>query len=1320
MFRLRIILFTLLQLTALATALASDGVRFRNYTMENGLLANTVRNVVQDADGFIWMGSDNGLCRYDGVSIRPFRILENGVDQYVSCLLAVSGGLYVGTDHGAFFFDFTTEGFRRIVPAFRGSISSFCADKDGNVWLTTLSDSVICYAPESGQVLSYRNPLERQMLSKIFVDQNNQVWLYAGSQQYMLHRFNKATGQFQRVPTDMPEADAGCYAMTQTADGQLWLGSWVGGLYRLDDSGHVEQYLNPQLSLVGTHIHQLYELPDHHLLICCDDGLIDYNLQDRSWVRRADPDHSESINSRFVYSALADAEGGLWFSTFYGGVNYVSPVSERFASFQNREGRWGLQGSVIGRFCEDARGRIWIASDDGGLNCFQGGHGYAFLDFPNRQQFLRLNIHALCIDGDELWIGTYSDGILRMNVSSGKTQSFSVEHGLGGNSCYALYLDREGHVWASTMQGICVYDRESSSFQMLKNIGALTIDIDEDEQGRLWFSTQGGGIWRYQPSSRQWKNYRHQPDDASSLPSDQVNCLTITADRKVWVGTENGFCLYDEAADGFVSQHLDTPSTDVRSIIEDGQFLWLSTSKGIVRYNKQRDVLIFNKHDGLVSEQFQPNSGLKASDGRIYFGSVRGFNAFYPYQIHVNSRPPKVFVTGLKIYNKEVAVGQKPLTLSPSHLSQLDLSYRDDMFSLSFASLSYCSPEKNQYAYMLEGFDKSWNYCGNRSEASYTNVPSGTYTFRVRATNNDGIWSTEEAQLKIVVHPPFWLSWPAKVLYLLLGLLAIYGYTYMRLSRAERRHRKELQDVNSQAEADVRDARLRFFTMIAHEIRTPVSLIIGPLESLKSLLTGQEPHDPGVLNSLNIIDRNAHRLLTLVNQLLDFNKVQQEGFAMHFAEHGIAGIMQSVAERFEPTLRQQGIRFLVSYPADGFTAVVDEEGLTKVISNLMTNAAKYAKDLVRLSCRVSANGERFSMIVEDNGPGISDVEKQKIFDAFYQARDNKPGTGIGLAIVKTIVDQHHGEVSVESPCPPYATRFTVTIPVRQADDGQAHALRERSVMDSAPGPENERVGEGTAADGTIQKGQSAVLVVEDDADMLAFLAGHFAKSYTVLTAANGREGLAQLRQQEVSLIISDWMMPEMDGAEFCKRVRSDQATSHIPLIMLTAKTDDDSKVEGMNIGADAYIEKPFSLKYLDAAIRNLINRRRELMQRFSQSPDEPIGPLATSAVDDEILTRMNAIIEANIANSDLSVGFLAEQMNMSRSGLFAKIKAIADVTPNEMIQVVRLKRAAQLLAEGKYRINEISYMVGFSSPSYFTKCFQKQFGVKPGEVLANK
>ena len=462
---------------------------------------------------------------------------------------------------------------------------------------------------------------------------------------------------------------------------------------------------------------------------------------------------------------------------------------------------------------------------------------------------------------------------------------------------------------------------------------------------------------------------------------------------------------------------------------------------------------------------------------------------------------------------------------------------------------------------------------------------------------------------------------------------------------------------------------------------------------------------------------------------------------MHFSRHSIANLMQAVAERFEPTLQQRHIAFHVDYPADDFTAVVDEEGITKVISNLMTNATKYTHDQIRLSCAVAPDGQTFSISVTDNGAGISKEDRKKIFDAFYQARDNKPGTGIGLSIVKTIVDQHDGDVRVESEIGQGA-RFIVTLPVGEKRPTSNRPTPNRPTPQPLPMSEGSNYSlnpnhpeiqkletqkletdhSGVSTPLPLREGQgggspSSVLIVEDDADLLSFLASHFAQDYTVLTAVNGIEALQQLSQNAVSLIISDWMMPEMDGAEFCRRLRANRDTSHIPLIMLTAKTDDDSKAESMQMGADAFIEKPFSMKYLDACLSNLIERRRELMRRFSQQPAEPIEPLANNDLDNELLTKMNHIIVENMTNPALSVNFLAEQLNISRSGLFSKIKALTDVTPNEMIQVVRLRRAAQLLAEGQHRVNEVCYMVGFSSPSYFSKCFQKQFGKKPGEMM---
>jgi len=637
---------------------------------------------------------------------------------------------------------------------------------------------------------------------------------------------------------------------------------------------------------------------------------------------------------------------------------------------------------------------------------------------------------------------------------------------------------------------------------------------------------------------------------------------------------------------------------------------------------------------------------------------------------------------------------------------KIDLNYDDDMFSLYFAALSYCSPEKNQYACKLEGFDKEWNYVGSTPKATYTNIPAGTYTFRVKATNNDGIWSKQEATLEIVVHPPFWWTLPAKILYLLLIGGMIWLYVHMRLLKEEKRHKREMQRLNDRKDMEVKEARLTFFTMIAHEIRTPVSLIIGPLEILmKDVVNSTKTNIPiSYHENLQIIDRNAHRLLELVNQLLDFNKTQQLEPQHNFAEYKIRDIITSVAERFNPTLQQKGADFQIDYPSEDFFAIVDKEAITKIISNLMTNATKYTQNMVHLSCNVSDDHKTFTIEVEDNGVGISKSDQQKIFSPFYQAQDNKPGTGIGLSIVEYLVNVHGGHISVESQHGKGSV-FRVTIPTTQAN-----------VITKPSKPAQESKEEKPSRPVlSIFDAKQIVLITEDDEDMLRFLASNFKTDYTVITARNGREGLQQVTRHQVSLIISDWMMPEMDGEEFCKLLRADYRYSHIPFVMLTAKTDNESKTQGMNCGADTFIEKPFSMEYLHACIKNMIEIRHMLFQKYSVLPDTSISSVTTSSVDNELLLKMTQVIEDNLEDPGLNVGFLAEHLNISRSGLFAKIKAITDVTPNELIQIVRLKKAAQIIADKKYRINEVSYMVGFNSPSYFAKCFQKQFGVKPGE-----
>ena len=1322
---MRRILLLSLCLFGLLSISARDDYSRRNITMNDGLAANAVRNIVQDKNGYIWFGTDNGLCRYDGRRVLTFRIPELGINQYISALLACNEGLYVGTEKGVFFIDFNHQTFNKLPMDIHSTVTYLATDKEGNLWVSTIAQGVWLYHVKTGQLKQYDLKAAGNAVAQVFVDNSNQIWTVTNWGEPVVQKLNRLHDQFEPVSLSF-NGVATSLRMLQTKDGRLWLGTWEHGLLLMHNDGTLEQVLNPQQTKVGWHIHTLYELSEEYICIGCDDGVVRLNPKTGEWTK---------FDDRFVYAITSDTEGGLWIGTFYGGVKYLSPVGRRFDGFSMDD---GLAGNVISRFCEDRHGRIWIASDDGGLICYSPTER-RFVSYPHQDLLSKCNVHALCLDDeDNLWIGTYTNGVMVMNPETGRLRQYmqtSAPNSLDNSSSYAICLDSHGQLWVATMEGLCLYNRETDDFTRIGKTNAITIDIDEDKEGNLWLSTQGEGLWLYERKTQKLCHVQ------TSLPDKQVNCCHIDQKGNLWIGTFAGLCLSTLPSNLLTPDSrlltpelkkipLDTPSQNIMSIIEDNGALWLSTERGIVKYIPNEGVQRFTLHDGLVSEQFQPNSGIKTSDGRIFFGGTSGFNIFYPYQIKANHVMPPVYITSLSILNQEEQSAEG-LPLDLTLTKEITIGYGDSkMVSLSFASLSYCSPEKIEYAYMLEGFDRDWNYVDNQNRATYTNLPAGTYTFRVKATNNDGVWSTNEATLKIVVQPPFWWSWYAKIFYLLLLGSIIWQYVHFRLRREEQRHQREMQRLNEEKEKEVREARLNFFTMIAHEIRTPVSLIIGPLEKLKNLKIEKLKEAPefftlhsSLFTSIEVIDRNAHRLLELVNQLLDFRKVEQLMLVMHFAPQNIHELIRSVSERFAPTFEQGGKQFTVTYPDERFTAIIDREAVIKVISNLLTNANKYTKDDVRLSCIVEPDGEHFRISVSDNGIGIKTEDQHRIFEPFFQAEGNKPGTGIGLNIVKNIVDQHHGEISVVSEVGKGST-FTVVLPVNQ---------EETVSKNEEGGTRNENT---SVADASLQGNlfppssfllprenssqKQTMLIVEDSDDMREFLENNFREQYEVITAGDGIEALDQLEKHEVNIIISDWMMPRMDGVELCRRVRSNQLTSHIPFVMLTAKTDDDSKVEGMDVGADTYIEKPFSVQYLEACIRNILQIRRRLMEKFSTQPLEPVTEIAQNPTDNDFLIRMNKIIEENFSNSDLNVDFLADRLNISRSGLFAKIKTLADVTPNEMIQIVRLKRAAQLLHDGGYLVSEVGYMVGFSNPSYFSKCFQKQFGIRPADYMKSK
>lgn len=902
----------------------------RSITMDDGLPSNAVRSVVQGSKGYMWFGTDNGLCRFDGYDVKTYYNPFTIVDQFVSALTACEEGLLVGCNNGAYLFCNATDRFQKLSDKITAPVLNFSLDGDQNIWISTNGQGVFRYNRTTHELHQYQMKNIQGKVQSTLVDANNQVWMLCNHGGASIYHLNKSTDQFEAFPL---KGDATMFygmAMLAAPDGNLYVGTWENGLYKLNADGSAEQLISGTLSNAVHHIHQLYNNGNKYILIASDDGLVQYDIQNRSWSMLSEVnDPSRSTNERFVYGIAGDNEGGIWVTTFYGGVSYLpsTSVEERFRAYSARQG--GLRGNVVGRFFEDQQHRIWIATDDAGLDCFNPQTN-SFVSYPGKAAMGKYNVHALFANGNDLWVGTYGNGVIRMNMATGAQQIFQTDGMVSGSNAYCIYRDRKNRLWAATMDGANLFDEGQQKFSKIKSFKSLTIDIKEDPQGNVWFATQGGGLWRLDKNNA-WKQYKHVENDSTSLVSDQVNCLVIGEKGQLYAATGDGLCEFLPSKGVFRRISIEAPSQDFTSLVISQGVMWISTSKGIVKYTPGEPVQLFNKYDGLTCDQFMPNAGLLASDGRIYFGSTRGFNCFYPYLVKINQVAPPVAITSVELFGQPIEAGSDQLEKSLSHAAELNLSHNENTINISFAALSYVSPEKNQYAYKLEGVDKDWIYT-HEHRANYTNLPAGTYTFLVKATNNDGVWSKNEARLQIVVHPPFWWSLPAKILYLLLIGYAIYWFMQSRLKREKRRHQEELDQLELKQDQEMRDARLQFFTMIAHEIRTPVTLIIGPLENLKEhwkQVSGKLTDGEAITQTLSVIDRNAQRLLLLVNQLLDFNKVQQKGMQVHFHLNNISKLMHAVAERFAPTFEQKSIRFDVDYPADDLVAMIDQEAITK-------------------------------------------------------------------------------------------------------------------------------------------------------------------------------------------------------------------------------------------------------------------------------------------------------------------------------------------------------------------------------------------------------
>jgi signal transduction histidine kinase/DNA-binding response OmpR family regulator/streptogramin lyase len=1131
--------------------------------------------------------------------------------------------------------------------------------------------------------------------------------------------------------------------------GNLWMGTG-NGLYK---------YHIPSNSLIPTYNVENGGLTSNPVVSLCFDklhnlwigteggGLNILNTQTGKMDYILPGENKNTLSSESVFSIYEDKEGRKWIGTLKGGINIVDPQKSLFKTLTHDPLNPG--GSLIYNFAasfyEDQYRNLWIGTDGGGMSVWNRAKN-TFTNFRHQAG----NVHSLsnnqvsCIKEDYLgniWIATFGGGINRFNRATSSFDHFRCINevtGMENKNVWQLFEDRDKILWATTFSAGMLYrlNRESNKFEIFDQELYDLFAIMEDNNRALW----SGDSHQLIKIDKQRKKHTYYEIGKP--------IRAIYEDKKgnFWIGTEGGgLILFNRKQGQIAARYSDADGLSnnaVLNILEDNKgSLWLSTYNGLSQFDPVTKAFKnYYQDDGLQSNQFLYNAALRLQSGELVFGGIKGFSIFFPDSITARKSSPPVVLTGLRINNIPVTLDSRYVTkITGDKIESLKIPYSEAILSFDFAALEYSAPGKIAYAYYLEGWDKDWNYSGKLRSANYTHLREGTYLLRIRSTNADGTWNPQEVKVRIIVQPPWYRSWWAYSLYLIIIGALIYIYqqyrarqakleyevTLAKLSAAKERAERETEKVVNERDKEINEKRLSFFTHISHEFRTPLTLIINPV---KELLHKVKQEESGLHNDLNIVYRNTRRLLSLVDQLLLFRKADEGVDQMKIARLNFPVLCKDVYLAFVQQAKSQNIEYKFECANEALEIYADREKMEIILYNLISNAFKYTPQGGTVSLTIGESEENVDVTVADSGYGIPNEIGEKLFERFYQVHENgvpsKPGFGIGLYLVKHFVDRHKGEISYQSELGKGTTFFI------QLRKGKEH-FGELSILADTPEdtvlskilveeedttngirPSKEKNRELKAL---ISDNQS-ILVVDDDEEIRHYISKIFNK-FTVHQAGNGDEALVLANEYNPDIIISDVKMPGINGIEFCKTVKDDPALNHIPVILLTAESSLDIKLQGMEGGADDYITKPFEKELLQARVINLLKNRTNLQNYFYNEVTLQQNPLKISAEYKEFLEKCIAIVEQHLDDEDFNVKTLASELGMSHSYVYKKVKSISGQSINAFIRFIRLRKAAELFINTNSNVNETAFQVGIPSIKYFREQFAKQFGMTPSEYI---
>jgi ligand-binding sensor domain-containing protein/signal transduction histidine kinase/DNA-binding response OmpR family regulator len=1334
--------------------------------------------IAQDSTGFIWIGTQDGLNRYDGAKIKIF--LHRPFDS-----TTITGN----------------------------TINDLLCDGD-NVWVAI--NTGISYYNARDEIFYNINILETPVLAnvkysvnKVFKDFKSRIFV---ATQRGVFVFNKPKNLFQKYIIPGKEFAKLNFLeitfITQDRDSIFWIGTHDLGVFSFDENkGLVKEikHFNGKINtLLNNKIFSIYEDNHHTVWIGSNEGLYAVSKTNGIVTRYlSDPDRNNWLPHIGVNEIIEDSRNNLWLAT-NGGLSIFSRKDGTFVNyFHDDFDESSISNNSVHCIFEDFQHNIWIGSGENGINVIKS-HTYEFDCFkriPNKPNSLNYGFILSVIEDHlgNIWIGTNGKGINKFDIKTQKFQYFvppiATKSGRQSAAILSLLEDNTGKIWMGTyLGGIVVFNPKTNQYttytfdnenpEGLSN--NIVSNICQDQNGIIWIATNGGGVNIFEPLTNSFRHIRLSTNSISSdfctfiypdkmgliwigsyyglnmynpvtgdnvaflhnkgpgsISSDVIQTIYEDSKNRLWIGTDFGLNLFNRKDRKFINYTTENglPSNVINGILEDNRgFLWISTNNGLSRFDPEPvKVTNFDVNDGLASTVYYQGAYYKKPNGNLYFGGTEGLTYFNPDKAkHTKYKVPLVF-TEFYIYNQPISPKQKyVLENSIFKTQKIVLNYDQTFIAIEFASLNYVNANKDNYSYFLDGFDRQWNQVRNRRTASYTNLPPGKYTFYVRALNENG--NIAQNSLSIIVNPPLWETWYAYTFYVLLIfalLWLIYSYLH---SRNVYRHNLVVERLEKEKAIEINQAKIRFFINVSHDFKTPLTLIVSPLEKLIS--KGSELVNTERDHLYHLMYRNTLRLSRLINQIMDLRKIDTGNIKLYVTRNDINAFIHEIALSFEEYAHNHTMDFTVNSKFDKLEVWFDVDKIEKVVYNILSNAFRYTHDGKSISISIEQlqpgeldnlpQGKYYEgfvkISVQDQGRGIPEDMQGKIFTRFYQVQTetlaNPASSGVGLSIAREFVEMHQGRITVQSKLK-HGSIFSVFLPLGKSHFKEEELAPEHStdlirVFENDIKPkEKPIIDEVVEPDENEGKSKYKLLIVEDNYELRRFLCDSLEQKYKVLEAQNGKDGFAITLAQFPDLVISDVMMPVMNGIELCKSIKNDVRVSHTPVILLTVLNSINNQIEGYEIGADDYITKPFNLNLLEARIINLIESRKKINRKFLEELKPNPKQYYHNLLDEKFIEKALDVVEKNISNTEFSAEDFASQIGMSRSNLHIKLKALTDQSATEFIRVTRLKKAIGFLSEYRYNISEVSYMVGFNSISYFNRCFKQQFGKTPSEFLNN-